>query len=220
FLATLAGSLAFPKTMRWRPDDTRFARPVRWLVALLGSESLPVKVFGLEAGRQSRGHRFLSPGPVEIGEPGRYLGVLERAYVLADHRARRDRIRERIAEASAQVGGVVREDEELLDRNTFLVEWPLAFAGSFDRRHLELPGEVVITALREHQAFFAVEARGGNGAHGKAEPRLLERFIAIRNGDERGLEVVRRGNEDVLAARLEDAQFYWATDLKHPPRER
>jgi glycyl-tRNA synthetase beta chain len=210
-LATVAPRLQFPKTMRWLDDDTRFARPVRWLVARLGSETLPVRAFGLTAGSASRGHRVLHPGPVEIPDAARYLAALEAAFVRADPAARVEALAARIAALAREAGGRVVDDPELLEINNFLLEWPGAFLGRFDEHYLDLPREVIVTALREHQRFFAIEDDAG---------RLLPGFIAARNGDERGLERVRRGNEDVLIARLEDARFYWETDLKHPPAER
>ncbi len=213
-LAEAARGLTFPKSMRWLADETRFARPVRWLVALLGAEVLPVRAFGLEAGRLSRGHRFLAPGPVEIPRAEDYLAALEKAFVLANPAIRRERLRAQIDKLARELGGEVRPDEELLDVNNFLVEWPTAFAGSFDARFHDLPNEVIVTALREHQSFFAVRTAGPE------EERLLDRFIAVRNGDERGLDGIRRGNEGVLTARLEDAEFYWQTDAKHVPAER
>jgi glycyl-tRNA synthetase beta chain len=210
-LATLATRLQFPKSMRWLDDDTRFARPVRWLAALYGDEVIPVRAFGLEAGRVSQGHRFLAPGPVEIASAGAYLSALESRHVAADHVERGRRVREQLARLAAEAGGRVVEDDELAEINTFLGEWPTAFAGRFDRRYLDLPREVIVTALREHQRFHAVE-----NASGALEPL----FLAVRNGDARGLDIVRKGNQDVLVARLEDARFYWETDLKYPPAER
>jgi glycyl-tRNA synthetase beta chain len=213
-LQRVATGLAFPKVMRWLEDDTRFARPVRWLVALLGEEVLPVRAFGLEAGRESRGHRFLAPGPVVLERATDYLGALEKAFVLANHTARRERLRVQLDKVAQELGGEVRPDDELLDINTFMVEWPTAFAGSFDQRFHDLPNEVIITALREHQSFFAVRRRG------EGDKQLLDKFIAVRNGDESGLDAIRKGNEGVLAARLEDAEFYWRADHKHPPAAR
>jgi glycyl-tRNA synthetase beta chain len=211
-LSALPARLAFPKSMRWIPgDDARFARPVRWLVALFGDEVVPARAFGLEAGRPSRGHRFLAPGAVAIPDAARYVEALEKSFVLADHRARRLRAAEQVAKLAATAGGRIVADEELADINNFMVEWPTAVAGTFGERFLDLPREVIVTALREHQRFFAVETE---------QAKLLPVFIAVRNGDDHGLERVRRGNEDVLAARLEDARFYWKTDLKHPPASR
>jgi len=211
-LSSLPARLTFPKSMRWLPgDETRFARPVRWLTALLGNEVLPAHGCGVAADRRSQGHRFLSTGGVEIAGAGRYLATLERAFVRADHRARRQIMADQIVALASEVGGRIVPDDELLEINTFLVEWPTAFSGAFDAAFLALPREVIVTALREHQRFFAVEGADG---------RLIPAFVAVRNGDARGLDVVRRGNEHVLAARLEDARFYWETDLKHPPAER
>jgi glycyl-tRNA synthetase beta chain len=215
-LSALPGRLAFPKSMRWLPgDDARFARPVRWLTALFGDDVVPAKAYGLTAGRVSYGHRFLAPGPVEIPGAGRYLETLERVFVMADHRARGLLIAEQVGSLAGQARGTVVEDEELLELNNFLVEWPTAFMGSFDARFHVLPNEVIITALREHQRFFAI-AEAGSGVE---RATLRDKFVAVRNGDDRGLDGVRRGNEDVLAARLEDARFYWQTDLKRPPAE-
>ncbi len=210
-LASLATRLQFPKTMRWLDDDTRFARPVRWLVALLGSDVVAVRAFGLAAGRVSRGHRFLAPAPVEIADAGAYLAVLERVDVIADPARRGAAMTGQMATLARAEGGRVVEDAELVEIDTFLVERPTAFTGRFDPKYLDLPREVIVTALREHQRFFAVERPDG---------ALLPAFIAVRNGDERGLDIVRKGNQDVLVARLEDAKFYWDTDLKHAPAER
>jgi glycyl-tRNA synthetase beta chain len=210
-LASVATRLQFPKSMRWLEDDTRFARPVRWLVALLGDEVVPVAAFGLTAGRQSQGHRFLRRGAVEIASAGAYTATLESAMVMADPEERRTRLARQIETLAAGEKGRCVDDPELLDINMDLVEWPTAFVGAFDPRYLDLPREVIVTALREHQRFFAIESPDG---------RLMPRFVAARNGDERGLDQVRRGNEGVLTARLEDARFYWETDLEHTPAER
>jgi glycyl-tRNA synthetase beta chain len=211
-LGSLPGRLTFPKSMRWIPgDDTRFARPVRWLLALFGDEVIPAGAYGLVAQRASRGHRFLAPEPVDIPNAGSYLKTLERVFVAVNHRARKQHTLGQVEALAAAAGGKVVADDELVEINNFLLEWPTAFAGSYDQRFLDLPREVIVTALREHQRFFAVE---------DAQGRLLPMFIAMRNGDDRGLDQVCRGNEDVLAARLEDARFYWETDLKHTPAER
>uniref|UniRef100_A0A832I2J2 Glycine--tRNA ligase beta subunit n=1 Tax=Eiseniibacteriota bacterium TaxID=2212470 RepID=A0A832I2J2_UNCEI len=210
-LAALAARLQFPKSMRWLDDDTRFARPVRWLVALYGDEVVPVRAFGLEAGRVSQGHRFLAPGPVEIASAREHFAALEARRVVVDHAERARRLAAQLDRLAAEAGGRIVADDELVEINTFMVEWPTAFTGRFDARYLDLPREVIVTALREHQRFFAVE--GPDGA-------LRPLFVAVRNGDERGLETVRKGNQDVLVARLEDARFYWETDLRQTPAER
>ncbi|MEO5618055.1 MAG: glycine--tRNA ligase subunit beta [Candidatus Eisenbacteria bacterium] len=210
-LAAATARLTFPKTMRWLADDTRFARPVRWLVALLDADVVAVRAFGLSAGRTSYGHRFLSPGPVEIARASDYAATLAARGVRADHLERERDIRAQLGALGASAGGRLVADDELVEINNFLVERPTAFLGSFDRRYLDLPREVIVMALREHQRFFAVEDTGGS---------LLPHFMALRNGDDRNLAVIRTGNEGVLVARLEDAKFYWDTDLKHPPASR
>jgi len=210
-LASVAAKLTFPKTMRWLEDDTRFARPVRWLVALLGDDVLPVRAFGLGAGRASQGHRTLAPGSVDIPRAPHYLAALAARAVIADHRHREQEIRRQLDREAGRVGGRAVSDPELVEINNFLVETPTGFVGEFDARYLDLPREVIVMALREHQRFFAVEDSAG---------RLLPNFVAFRNGDDRNLADIRKGNEGVLVARLEDAKFYWDVDLKHPPASR
>lgn len=209
-LATVAQGLQFPKTMRWDAGDYRFGRPVRWLLALLGADVVPVHAFGLTAGRTTFGHRFLHPGTLEVTTPAVYLDALRAARVIADPAERRGAVVAQITAEAARAGGRVVADDELTDIVNFLVEWPTAMTGSFHERYLDLPREVIVTALREHQRFFAVE---------RADGTLLPHFITVRNGDATGLDVVRKGNEDVLVARLDDARFYWDTDLKQKPAD-
>jgi len=209
-LAGVASRIQFPKSMRWDAGDYRFGRPVRWLLALFGKDVARVGAFGLEAGRATFGHRFLHAEPLDVREPDAYLAALRRANVLVDPAERRRAIVSQIAAAAAERGGRVVPDDELVDIVSFLVEWPTAVTGGFHERYLELPREVIVTALREHQRFFAVES---------AEGKLLPCFVTVRNGDAAGLATVRKGNEDVLVARLEDARFYWDTDLKHKPAD-
>ena len=209
-LAAAALKLQFPKTMRWDAGDYRFGRPVRWLVALFGADLVPVQAFGVAAARTTFGHRFLHPGTVSIADPGAYLDALRGARVIADPAERRRAVAEQIAAAAATAGGRVVADDELTDIVNYLVEWPTAIVGTFDARYLDLPREVIVTALREHQRFFAVE---------KSDGTLLPHFVTVRNGDAAGLDTVRKGNEDVLVARLDDARFYWDTDTKLKPAD-
>jgi len=209
-LADVAARLQFPKVMRWDAGEYRFGRPVRWLVALLGGDVLDVRAFGLVAGNRSHGHRFLHPGTVGVKGPADYLGSLRKAKVVADPHERRRMVLEQVTAAAGERGGRVVADDELADIVNHLVEWPTAVAGGFDERYLDLPREVIVTALREHQRFFAVE---------RADGTLLPCFVTVRNGDARGLDTVRKGNEDVLVARLEDARFYWDSDLRQRPAD-
>jgi glycyl-tRNA synthetase beta chain len=210
-LGQVAMKLQFPKSMRWDAGDYRFGRPVRWLLALLGRDLVPVQAFGLEAGRSTYGHRFLHPASLEVKEPGSYVESLRKAKVLADPDERRRAVSEQIAAAASERSGRVVADDELVDVVTYLVEWPTAITGTFDERYLDLPREVIVTALREHQRFFAVESSD--------TATLQPCFLTVRNGDAAALATVRKGNEDVLVARLEDARFYWDTDLKHKPAD-
>jgi glycyl-tRNA synthetase beta chain len=204
--------LQFPKSMRWLPgSDVRCARPIRWIVALLGDEALSFELDGVSSGRVSRGHRFLHPGTVSIGHPTDYVGALASAGVIADPRLRQSVIVEQAEALAKQAGGTLVDDPELIDINNDLVEKPTALLGRFDSRFLDLPREVIVTALREHQRYFAVEDAAG---------RLLPAFVGVRNGDDRNLAVITEGNAAVLRARLEDARFYWDTDLKKAPGDR
>jgi glycyl-tRNA synthetase beta chain len=196
--------LQFPRTMHWSAQG-RFARPVRWVAALLGTEVLPLRMFGLTAGRRSRGHRTLAPGWFEIPSPGDYVGALRERGVLVDPTARREAVRAALGTATEAHGGRAVADADLLEEVTHLVEWPEAVVGHFDEKYLKLPRPVVVTAMRAHQRYFAVE---------DPEGRLLPFFIAVRNGRGEGADQIRKGNEAVLRARLEDARFYWERDTR------
>jgi glycyl-tRNA synthetase beta chain len=204
--------LSFPKSMRWLPgSDVRSARPLRWIVALLGDEPLALEYAGVTAGRVSRGHRFLHPGTVAIAHPKNYVEALAGAGVVADPRLRQQVIVEQAEALAKDAGGVLVDDPELIDINNDLVERPQALLGRFDPRFLDLPREVIVTALREHQRYFAVEDEKG---------MLLPAFVGVRNGDDRNLAAIAEANAAVLRARLEDARFYWDTDLKKAPIDR
>ncbi len=210
-LRDAASSLTFPKTMRWGSSDFRFARPIRWIVALLGGEVVPVEIAGLQSDRVTWGHRFLGDGPISLACPSEYLDALEAAYVIADHERRREMIAAGARAAAEQAGGRLRLDPELLEEVNFMVEYPTALVGHFDSRYLELPADVIVTVMSGHQRYFAVENPDGT---------LLPLFVAIRNGDDRGLELVRKGNERVIEPRLADAEFYLTEDMRTPLPER
>ena len=205
-------SLYWPKNMYWRKTNERFVRPVRWLVAMLDDQIVPLEFSGIRAGSESRGHRILSSGGVKIPRAGStYIDALRSAKVLG--RAEREQqIRKALDAATRTIPGARwREDEALLDTVINLTEWPSAILGTFDREFLELPEEVLVTVMRDHQKYFAVE---------DAKGKLLPHFLAVLNtdGDPQGL--IRHGNERVLRARFNDARFFWQTDQKHPLRDR
>jgi glycyl-tRNA synthetase beta chain len=196
--------LHFPKTMHWSGPE-RFARPVRWIVALRGSKVLPVEAFGVQAGKRTRGHRIHASDWADIPSPGAYVELLRDRVVMALPDERRAAIGEGLTRAASTVGGAPVPDPELLDEVVQLVEWPEPVVGSFDPRYLELPRPVVVTAMRAHQRYFALEAKDGS---------LLPSFVMIRSGRGEGHDEIRRGTQAVLRARLEDARFYWENDLK------
>ncbi|MDY0004157.1 MAG: glycine--tRNA ligase subunit beta [Polyangia bacterium] len=200
----LIEGLSFRKVMRWADRPERFVRALRWLVALFGEEVLPVELAGVRAGRESRGHRFHSPGPVAISSPAGYEAALEGARVVPDPEKRRRLISEQIQALAAKEGAELIRDEALLGEVANLVELPVAVAGEFDPRALEVPREVVLSAMRGHQRYFALEKGGA----------LTNRFITVLGTEVRDLGVAVRGNQRVLAARLADARFFWEEDLK------
>ncbi|HHY10193.1 MAG TPA: glycine--tRNA ligase subunit beta [Firmicutes bacterium] len=202
--------LSFPKNMRWEAAGLRFARPLRWLVALFGATVIPLRIADVTAGRFSYGHRQLSLGPLEITEPAVYAARLKENFVLADQRKRRELIWRQIKSLAVENNARALEDEALLAEITNLVEYPTAFCGSFAPEYLTLPAEVLITSMKEHQRYFPLHDEAG---------RLLPKFVGVRNGADNHLENVIAGNEKVLAARLADAKFFYDEDSKTPLEE-
>ncbi len=207
-LEEIVHKLYFPKPMRWGNNEMRFARPIRWLVLLFGQEVLPLEIAGVKAGRVTRGHRFLGNGQAEIKEPAAYLLTLQNEYVVADQKVRREKIWAQIQAVAKVAGGQVKPDEDLLSELVYILEYPTALLGSFDAKYLEIPEELVVTPMREHQRYFPVYDASGQ--------KLLPHFITVRNGNSEHLDIVQAGNEKVLAARLADAEFFWHEDCSHP----
>jgi len=205
-------SIYWPKSMYWRKPTERFVRPVRWLVALLDGQVIPLEFGGIRAGNQSRGHRLLADRPVQISSAGApYLEVLEKAKVLS-RGAREKQIRKQLDVATRAIPSARwREDKELLDTVINLTEFPSVILGNFEREFLQLPEEVLVTVMRDHQKYFAVE-----DASGKVAPH----FLAALNTDGDPQGIIRHGHERVLRARFNDARFFWQTDQKHSLRER
>ena len=205
-------ALPIPKRMRWGASDAEFVRPVHWLVMLFGGEVVPARILDTEAGRHTRGHRFMGKRtPLPLATPADYSKTLFDDFVMADFAARRERIRERVAEAGENLRGHALIDAELLDEVTALVEWPDAVAGNFEARFLELPREVLISTLQEHQRYFPVETRDG---------KLLAHFVTVSNIRSLDSAKVQSGNERVVRPRLSDAAFFWSQDRKQPLAER
>ncbi len=200
--------LPIPKRMRWGDLPGEFVRPVHWLVVLFGDDVVPVDLLGVSAGRMSRGHRFHNPQPIEIGSAMTYAPQLEsEGHVLVDYDARKQIINTQVNELAEKLGGEAVINPELLEEVTGLVEWPVALAGNFDKRFLELPAEALISSMEGHQKYFAVRAKNGD---------LLPHFITVSNIASQDPAQVVAGNERVILPRLSDAAFFWDTDRKQP----
>ena len=207
------GGIYWAKSMYWRAGaPERFVRPLRWLVALLDGEVVPVEFGGVPAGKSTRGHRILSDGEVAIAQPAGYAAALSGAKVVATRKEREERIRKALDAAARTVVGLRwREDAALLDTVVNLTEFPSVIMGGFDKEFLSLPEEVLVTVMRDHQKYFALEDASG---------KLAPHFLAVLNTDSDPDGLIRHGNERVLRARFNDARFFWQTDQKVPLNER
>ena len=199
-------NVTFPKAMRWGGKNMRFARPIRWMVALLNNEVLDIDLEGIKSSNITRGHRFLGEKEFEVNSVEEYFEKLDKNFVILDQHKRKEMIRKQAVEVAKSLGGEVELDEDLLEEITFLVEYPTAFYGEFDEEYVKLPKEVVTTPMKEHQRYFPVLKDG----------KLLPNFIAVRNGDSNRIDLVKAGNEKVLRARLADALFFYHEDTKKP----
>ena len=204
-LPELIRAIPLPNSMRWGDLDFRFIRPIRWIVALYGTEVVPFTLANVTSGNTSRGHRTLSPQDFVISSPADYETACEKAYIIVDPVRRRSMITEQINEVAKAAGGTAEITPDLLEEVLYLVEYPTALSGAFEEKYLALPAETVITPMRDHQRYFPVKAADGS---------LLPVFITVRNGGREHLDVVAHGNERVLRARLADAQFFFDEDRK------
>jgi len=205
-------ALPIPKRMRWGDLPGEFVRPVHWLVVLLGDDVVPVNLLGVNSDRFTVGHRFHHPQPIRISTPMTYAPQLEsEGHVMVDYEARKQAIHGQVNELAASLGGDAVINPDLLDEVTGLVEWPVALAGNFDPRFLELPAEALISSMEGHQKYFAVRAKNGD---------LLPHFITICNIASQDPAQVIAGNERVILPRLSDAAFFWETDRKLPLAQR
>jgi glycyl-tRNA synthetase len=231
-LADLISRISFQKSMRWNASGVSFSRPIRWLVALLGDQVVPFTYAGLVSGRTTRGLRPDGSPEIEIDSAASYLDALSQANILLDQDARRDAIRKQIEALAAQVGGEVPDDPGLLEEVTYLVERPTALLGRFEKEYLDLPRELLVMVMRKHQRYFPTVRKSGTHASGKSavgdsglgaripestDPQasaLLPYFIAVRNGGDAHMDIVRHGNQEVIRARFTDAEFFWKADTK------
>lgn len=210
-LPGIIGAIPFRKSMRWGNLDVRFARPMHWIVALYDGVVVPFSFGSIASGSASRGHRFMADTSFPVRDFAHYLDECERHFVIPDPEKRKEIIRREVEQAARAAGGRLLPDEDLLDQVTFLVEYPSVVCGSFEREFLQVPKEVLITSMREHQRYFSVVDEDG---------RLLPHFITVNNTLADDPAVVARGNERVLRARLSDARFFFEEDKKIPLEER
>ena len=203
-IPTAIKNVTFPKAMRWGGKNMRFARPIRWMVALLNDNVLDVNLEGIKASNVTKGHRFLGEREFEVNSVEDYFEKIEKNYIILDQHKRKAMIKEQAIEVANSLGGEVELDDDLLEEITFLVEYPTAFYGEFEEDYVKLPKEVVTTPMKEHQRYFPVSKDG----------KLLPYFIAVRNGDSHRIDIVKAGNEKVLKARLADALFFYKEDTK------
>ncbi|MFZ5584739.1 MAG: glycine--tRNA ligase subunit beta [Thermodesulfobacteriota bacterium] len=206
-LPRLVTAIPFPKTMRWGAEKIRYARPIHWLLALLDGAVVPFALAGIQSGNLTYGHRFHAPGAIMVSGAADYLAKLRAASVLVVRDERRQATEAEVAAAAAAAGGRLVPDEALLEEVTDLVEQPVACAGAFDREFLAVPRPVIISAMRGHQRYFALEDAAGE---------LLPAFVAVNNTRPKNLAVVSSGHERVLRARLADASFFVREDTKRP----
>lgn len=203
-LGDLMRAIPWKKSMRWASFDESFVRPVHWIVALFAGEVVPVAAYGVTSGRTTRGHRFLAPGGLELGGTfADYVAKLRAAHVIVEPAARRTAVEAELARVGKEEGVIVRPDATLVDEVANLVEYPLAVCGSFDPGFLEVPAEVIVSSMRAHQRYFAVEDKDG---------QLANRFVTIAGTINRDTKLVRAGNEKVLGSRLSDARFFFRED--------
>ncbi len=198
-------NIPFRKSMRWHDLDARFARPIHWLVALYGNQAIAFDCAGISSSTTSCGHRFMAPEKFTVKQPADYIETCRKAKVIVDQKERKQMIQSQLAAIEKQLDGTIIEDPELLETVTNIVEYPHAIVGSFDKNFLELPEEVLITVMRHHQKYFCLRDQKG---------KLMANFITVNNTVARDPEVVVKGNQRVLLARLNDASFFYREDLK------
>ncbi|MEQ8199975.1 MAG: glycine--tRNA ligase subunit beta [Syntrophomonadaceae bacterium] len=206
-LTEIIKSMNFLRSMRWGYFQTRFARPIRWLLAFFGDQLLSIRIENIESADWTMGHRFLSSGPLKVAGIDEYYDALRNNYVIVDQLQRKDMIWSQVREAATRVGGTAMENEDLLNEVSYLVEYPTAFYGEFSKSYLDVPAEVLTTSMISHQRYFPLFAPDQN---------LMAGFIGVRNGTDYCLDLVKAGNERVLKARLEDALFFWKEDTSKP----
>ena len=210
-LPKIIGDLPWPKSMRWGQVGFPFVRPIHWVLALFNGEVIPFEVAEVKSANQTRGHRFMSPQVLEVNGIQDYVKKVRAASVIIDREERKKMVEETTVAAASTVSGIPLKDPELVSTVANLVEFPSAVCGSFDEGFLNIPGPVLITAMKEHQKYFSLRDE---------EDRLMPNFVAVNNTVTKDESVVRRGHERVLRARLADADFFFKEDRKKPLEDR
>ena len=201
----ILADLPWPKSMRWGSEGFPFVRPIHWMIALYNGSVVPFEVAGIQSGRTTAGHRFMAPRTMQVASLDDYLEKLGKSFVLLDQKERARKVEDVVAKAAAGVSGVAIRDEELVSTVANMVEYPSAVCGSFDKAFLAIPSPVLITAMKKHQKYFALQ---------DAQGRLMPNFVAINNTLAKDEDLVRKGHEKVLRARLSDASFFFKEDRK------
>lgn len=206
-LKGIVTGLNFPKSMHWGSLDFHFVRPIRWFVALYGTDVVPFELAGVTSGKVSRGHRFLGTGDFTIESPAAYEETCKEHFLIVDPEVRKQMILDGLQKLADEKGGTIIMDDDLLEEVVYLVEYPTALCGEFDEDYLKLPEAAIITPMKDHQRYFPMRDKDG---------KLMNLFLTVRNGNDYHLETVQHGNERVLRARLDDAKFFFEEDKKHP----
>lgn len=205
-LKGIVTGLNFPKSMHWGSLDFHFVRPIRWFVALYGTDVVPFELAGVTSGKVSRGHRFLGTGDFTIESPAAYEETCKEHFLIVDPEVRKQMILDGLQKLADEKGGTIIMDDDLLEEVVYLVEYPTALCGEFDEDYLKLPEAAIITPMKDHQRYFPMRDEDG---------KLMNLFLTVRNGNDYHLETVQHGNERVLRARLDDAKFFFEEDKKH-----
>lgn len=205
-LKGIVTGLNFPKSMHWGSLDFHFVRPIRWFVALYGTDVVPFELAGVTSGKVSRGHRFLGTGDFTIESPAAYEETCKEHFLIVDPEVRKQMILDGLQKLADEKGGTIIMDDDLLEEVVYLVEYSTALCGEFDEDYLKLPEAAIITPMKDHQRYFPMRDKDG---------KLMNLFLTVRNGNDYHLETVQHGNERVLRARLDDAKFFFEEDKKH-----
>lgn len=206
----LIKGINFPKSMRWGGKNLRFARPIRWIVSISDNEIVPFEFEGIRVSNITKGHRFLGSDHIQIDSVDTYFDLLKKNYVLVDQNERKEIIKYGSERLAKEKGGRLFYNEDLLDEITNIVEYPTPIIGRIKEEYLSLPKDVVITPMKEHLRYFPVV---------DDKNRLLPYFITVRNGNDEYVDIVVKGNEKVLGARLEDAKFFFEDDISKPLKD-